>query len=156
MPGKHSDLGNEADATGLERAAARPPCILVAEDEDMVRDLAVRVLCGQGMRVLSARHGGEALALFQSHADEIDAVLLDLTMPVMGGAEVLVELKRLKPAVCVLVTSGYSETPGLGVDDGLHPDGGCVRFLQKPYRAQSLLNGIAGVLAASPSATHLA
>lgn len=152
MPGKNP----ETHATGPSGSAPRPPCILVAEDEDMVRDLAVRVLCGQGMRVLSARHGGEAVALFESHAHEIDAVLLDLTMPVMGGAEVLTELKRMKPEVCVLVTSGYSESPGLSGEDELEPEAGCVRFLQKPYRAQSLLSGIAGVLARGGSATPAA
>jgi two-component system cell cycle sensor histidine kinase/response regulator CckA len=157
MPGEDfndgTSLGAPSNSEPPARARSEPspagPCILVAEDEDMVRELAVRVLRGQGMRVLSARHGGEAVALFRSHAEEIDAVLLDLTMPVMGGAEVLSELQRVRPGVCVLVTSGYSESASFGADG----ERARVRFLQKPYRAQSLLAGVEAVLAASTSAT---
>jgi CheY-like chemotaxis protein len=127
----------------------RQPCVLVAEDEDMVRELAVRVLRSKGMRVIAARDGREAIALFQDAADEIDAVLLDLTMPLVHGRDVFLELRRLRPGVGIVITSGYTESGGLADDVSDRS----VRFLQKPYRAQSLLAGIEAVLPWAASAT---
>jgi CheY-like chemotaxis protein len=122
--------------------AGRRKCVLVAEDEDLVRELAMEVLKAHGFDTIGARHGGEALSLFAEHAEEIDAVLLDLSMPVVDGATVLGELKKQKPDVRVLLTSGYDDS---GVDDDGEENG--VSFLQKPYRAERLISELHAVLA---------
>jgi two-component system cell cycle sensor histidine kinase/response regulator CckA len=142
-------LANPTGEAMLPPLEVREPCVLVAEDEDMVRDLAVRVLRSKGMRVIAARDGREAIALFQGAADEIDAVLLDLTMPVVHGRDVFLELRRLRPSVGIVITSGYTESGGLADDVSDRS----VRFLQKPYRAQTLLAGIEAVLPWVASAT---
>lgn len=123
-------------------ASARRKCVLVAEDEDLVRELAIEVLRAHGFDTIGARHGGEALSLFAQHAEQIDAVLLDLSMPVVDGATVLGELRKQKPDVRVLLTSGYDDS-ACGDDDGERH----VSFLQKPYRAERLISELQAVLA---------
>ena len=126
-----------------QRAGGRRTCVLVAEDEDLVRELAIEVLAAHGFDTIGARHGGEALSLFAKHADQIDAVLLDLSMPVVDGATVLGELKKQKPGVRVLLTSGYDDS-ACADQDGNVPS---VSFLQKPYRAERLVSELRAVLA---------
>lgn len=117
-----------------ELSSPRRSCVLVAEDEDLVRELAIEVLVAHGFDTIGARHGGEALSLFAENSDHIDAVLLDLSMPVVDGATVLGELKKQKPDVRVLLTSGY-DASACSDDD----DAASVSFLQKPYRAERLV-----------------
>lgn len=120
----------------------RRACVLVAEDEDLVRELAMEVLDAHGFDSIAARHGGEALSLFAQHAEQIDAVVLDLSMPVLDGASVLGEMRKQKPSVRVVVTSGYD-----GPEGGLPEAGGAISFLQKPYRAHNLVEQLRAVLA---------
>lgn len=134
---------------GLSPSSPEPPsvsdrrkCVLVAEDEDLVRELAIEVLRAHGFDTIGARHGGEALSLFAQHAAQIDAVLLDLSMPVVDGATVLDELRRQKPDVRVVVTSGYDDS---ATQHG-ESDAASVSFLQKPYRAERLISELRSVL----------
>ena len=83
--------------------------ILAVDDEESVRTLVERVLEKQGFTVVTAKDGREALDVFRSQCDEIVAVVLDLTMPVMDGKETFRELSRLRPDVKVILTSGYNE-----------------------------------------------
>jgi CheY-like chemotaxis protein len=136
-------MGQRPSSEERELANARRKCVLVAEDEDLVRELAIEVLRAHGFDTIGARHGGEALTLFAQHAEEIDAVLLDLSMPVMDGATVLGELKKQKPNVRVLLTSGYDDSGCADEEGGLSS----VSFLQKPYRAERLISELHAVLA---------
>lgn len=138
LHGQHSP-SRESELPGV---GPRRACVLVAEDEELVRELAMEVLMAHGFDTIGARHGGEALSLFAQHADLIDAVLLDLSMPVVDGITVLGELRKQKPDVRVLVTSGYDEAGC--ADDGDQPS---VSFLQKPYRAERLISELRAVLA---------
>jgi DNA-binding NtrC family response regulator len=123
-------------------AVGRRSCVLVAEDEDQVRDLTIELLAANGFDAIAARHGGEALTLFNQYSDSIDAVLLDLSMPVMDGAMVLGEMQRQKPSVRVVLTSGYDDTES-GVDTERSKS---VSFLQKPYRAEKLIAQLRALL----------
>jgi CheY-like chemotaxis protein len=124
-------------------ANTRRQCVLVAEDEDLVRELAIEVLRAHGFDTIGARHGGEALTLFAQYAEQIDAVLLDLSMPVIDGATVLGELRKQKPDVRVLLTSGYDDS-ACGDQDANEQH---ISFLQKPYRAERLISELQAVLA---------
>jgi two-component system cell cycle sensor histidine kinase/response regulator CckA len=119
---------------------AKRACVLVAEDEDLVRDLAIEVLGAHGFDAIAARHGGEALSLFSEHSERIDAVLLDLSMPVLDGVVVLGELRKRKPSVRVVVTSGFDDP-----DNGF-TQSGQISFLQKPYRADTLVAQLRALL----------
>ena len=80
--------------------------ILVIDDEDTVRQTAKSALENYGYKVFVAANGKEGVRIFQELADEIDAVLLDMTMPVMSGEEALVRLKRIRPDIPVVLSSG--------------------------------------------------
>jgi signal transduction histidine kinase len=111
--------------------------VLVVDDEQAVRQTATLCLEEAGYRVSGAADGRAALELVRSGA-RFDLVLLDMIMPVMGGAEVLRELRRVAPGLPVLIASGYS--PGEAEVAGA--DG----FLQKPYRRAELLKRVAALL----------
>ncbi|HWU86412.1 MAG TPA: response regulator [Kofleriaceae bacterium] len=81
--------------------------VLLVDDEPAVRTGTARLLKRQGLNVLVAEHGAEALELFDRHAAEIGLVILDMGMPVMGGAECFRRLRE-RSAVPVLVVTGYA------------------------------------------------
>ncbi len=80
------------------------------DDESAVRDFIAAVLRRCGYRVLTAADGREALNVCERGGGSIDAVVLDVVMPVMGGNELLPLIKAHLPAAGVLLTSGYSES----------------------------------------------
>lgn len=84
--------------------------VLVVDDEAMVRNLASAVLERYGYRVVTAANGDEAVDMFRRHADTIRAVLLDLTMPQMGGGEAFRLMTEIRPDIPILISSGYSES----------------------------------------------
>jgi CheY-like chemotaxis protein len=135
-------MGESPSSEERQLARTRRTCVLVAEDEDLVRELAMEVLHAYGFETIGARHGGEALTLFAQHSEQIDAVLLDLSMPVVDGATVLGELKKQKPDVRVLLTSGYDDSACTEADGSECS----VSFLQKPYRAERLISQLCAVL----------
>jgi PAS domain S-box-containing protein len=117
--------------------------VLVVDDEEMVRRLVCAALRGQGYEVLEATNGKGALELLASVATLPTLVLLDLTMPVMGGAELVPILNRDYPGLPVILTSGYPEedartefAPGVKIAD----------FLQKPYALTTLTEKVEGIL----------
>ncbi len=116
--------------------------ILLAEDEDTIRTLTQRMLEHIGLKVLTSVDGREAVKLFKEHQDEICCVILDLTMPHIGGEEACRSIKKIKPGVPIILTSGYSEDQ---VDIKIGPDS-FSGYIQKPYRFESLKNIIQKVL----------
>jgi two-component system cell cycle sensor histidine kinase/response regulator CckA len=121
-------------------AARRDAMVLVVDDEAGVRTAARRVLERGGLRVCVAVDGREAISAFAAMQGEIDAVLLDMTMPHLRGDEVFRELRRIRPDVRVVLSSGFSD-PALVADIG-----GAVGFLAKPWTPQELLAAVDAVL----------
>jgi CheY-like chemotaxis protein len=130
----------------VSQEAARPTyrsqgLILVVDDEEIVRTVASSTLERCGFTVITANHGRKGLDSFREHADRIRLVILDLTMPVMGGDEVLSSLRAdggPGATVPVLLSSGYSSTD---VADNLQRLGP-LNFLQKPYGPDDLIRKI--------------
>ncbi len=117
--------------------------ILVADDEPGVLATAKYVLEHEGYEVVAAASGPEALARFHAAPQRFSAVLLDLTMSGLNGAEVLREIRAINPEVNVLMMSGYSEQDVL---DQL--DGHCaVEIIHKPFTRDILLTRLAKVIA---------
>ena len=116
--------------------------ILLVDDEDMVLEVGARLLEKLHYTVLKAENGRDAVALFTRHPDRIVLVILDLNMPGMSGGVVFAELRRLKPDVKVLLTSGY----GLdGQTQELLASGGC-GFVQKPFSITALTQKLSEIL----------
>jgi PAS domain S-box-containing protein len=109
--------------------------VLVVDDEDLVRSMASATLKRFGYQVLTAENGQEAVDIFREHADEIVAILLDMTMPVMGGEEAMRRIRGMRPEARVIVSSGYNEIEAV---KRFTRDVGPAGFIQKPYTAIKL------------------
>lgn len=106
--------------------------ILLVDDEPAVRRVARRMLEDVGLEVVEAGDGLEALEAFRQHKEEIDAVVMDITMPRMDGYATLHEMRELDPTVRVLLVTG-------NVQDLERVENTVgVPLLTKPYRAQEL------------------
>jgi len=117
--------------------------ILLVDDDPGVRDVGAQMLDGLGFKCLTAANGQEGLEVFRKHEGDIDCVILDLTMPEMGGEEVFGELRRLQSDVCVILSSGYNEDDVTQRFVGK----GLAGFVQKPYTSDKLrltLNHVLG------------
>jgi two-component system cell cycle sensor histidine kinase/response regulator CckA len=142
----------ESEAEPEQCDLARPvpggeETVLVAEDDDGVRRLAVHTLERLGYRIIEARDGDEAVALFEEHRDEIDTAVLDLTMPGCSGLEALAEIRRLEPELPVVMVSGFLDGP-----DRIRSQKR-VQFLPKPYRPELLGRAVHDALHRSGAAS---
>ena len=106
--------------------------VLVVDDEESVRTLATRMLESFEFRVITAQDGREGVEKFSANAEAITAVLLDVTMPVMAGPEVLHRIRAIRPDVPVLFMSGYMREGELQDLDS------ATDFLQKPFALEDL------------------
>ena len=116
--------------------------VLVVEDEDVVRNLCVRVLDELGYKVLQAGNGDEAIALALGYGERIDLLLTDVVMPGMGGREVANRLTQIHPETRFLFTSGY--TDNAIVQHGVLDEG--VSFIGKPYSPSAIAKKVREVL----------
>ncbi len=106
---------------------------LVVDDEPAIRAVATRTLRQMGLSVIGAGDGAEALDVFDARRDEISVVVLDMAMPVMGGADCFRELRK-RSGVPIMIASGYAneiETQGLLAL-------GNAAFLEKPFSVDAL------------------
>src|SRR5262249_19132938 len=113
--------------------------VLVVEDEPGVRMLAKKVLERAGYRVLTAKDGQDGVEVVRQEGPCLDAVLLDLTMPVMGGLEALEEMRRLRVDLPVVLMSGYSAQELRQRYTDKHLAG----FVQKPFAIEDLVRAVA-------------
>jgi two-component system, cell cycle sensor histidine kinase and response regulator CckA len=115
--------------------------ILIVDDEEVVRTVAVAVLERRGYRTITATNGLEAISTFQNRADEIAVVLLDLMMPAMGGVEALKHLRQINADTVFIATSGYPEADALK-QFGTRING----YIQKPFLAGDLVKLVGDLL----------
>jgi CheY-like chemotaxis protein len=119
--------------------------ILLVEDEDQVREVALGILSRHGYRVLTARNAGEALLFCEQHVGPIHLLLSDVVMPQMSGPVLAKRLASLRPAMRVLFMSGYT-------DDAAVRHGVIVAevaYLQKPLTVETLTRKVRSVLDAT-------
>ena len=121
---------------------AKPKHILVIDDEDMVRNYAVRALRTLGYRASFCADGEEAVRFYRDNYRDIDLVLLDLIMPRMGGMETFRELKDINPDIRALLISGYSDH---NVIEQLRAEG-VLGFVNKPFEIEALAKDLAEFL----------
>ena len=142
LPVKHATAERVGgDRTGAPRQNI-PQTILLVEDEEMLRELGVSILESEGFRVLPAKDGVEAVALFEAHSDEIGLVVCDLGLPRLGGREAFLKMKESRPGVRAIVASGYLE-PAIRSE---MLKAGVIDTIQKPYDFNDLLAKIRSII----------
>jgi PAS domain S-box-containing protein len=135
LPAVEESERAEGDEVPLPPSPGSGELVLVVDDEATVRGAAQSVLEANGYRVLCAADGTEALAVFAQHSDEVSVVITDLMMPFMDGIALARALRKMRPDLQVVASTGLGEKTQLaelkrvGVDVLLH----------KPYGADSLL-----------------
>jgi PAS domain S-box-containing protein len=132
-------------AAGAERPVLTPghgECILVVDDESVIRDLARRILQTFGYEVLVASHGAEAVALCAKNIGKIHVMFTDMVMPIMDGGAAISAVRSIDPSIKIIVTSGS------GLEAKLSQLEPCMigAALQKPYTPEKLLNSIYQVI----------
>ena len=132
------------DATGREGL------VLVADDQEIVGELARAALEEAGFEVLFARDGRRALDLFDEHKCSLQLVILDRTMPEASGIEVMQTIRQERPELPVLLSSGYNEVK---LQEEVQEVFGDTRvdFLRKPYRPDELVQAVRRSLGATPN-----
>ncbi|MFA6032979.1 MAG: PAS domain S-box protein [Myxococcota bacterium] len=139
-------ITEKASATRRQRRTAAMPggteTILVVEDEEIVRQLVVKILSHLGYTVLHAPDGEKALLIAAEHKDRIDLLITDVVMPGMNGRQLMEKLIKQRGEMTVLFTSGYTEDIILnqGVVEGN------LNFIGKPYSPHSMANKVRGLL----------
>ncbi len=116
--------------------------VLVVEDEEQVRKLAVAILQRQGYRVLESSQGREAFLVCEQHEGPLHLMLADVVMPVMSGPELAKRLEPLHPEMRVLYMSGYPDDAI--VHQGVLEEG--VNYIQKPFTVGGLMKKVREVL----------
>jgi two-component system cell cycle sensor histidine kinase/response regulator CckA len=126
--------------------------VLLAEDEDGVRELVRKILTDHGHTVLEARHGRDALMVAERYERPIHLLVTDVVMPEMGGGELAQRLGERRPGIGVLYVSGYTNDEVLrrGI-----PNAGAV-FVQKPFTPAELMRRVREVLDGQRAEAELA
>jgi len=127
---------------GVAEAERGWQTLLVAEDDDMVRELIRAILTGSGYKVLDAKDGMEAWEIAQRYKDPIHMLVTDVVMPRMGGRELANLFTGKLAGAKVLFLSGYTDDSI--VRHGVLEAG--VEFLQKPFRTTDLVQRIQSIL----------
>jgi signal transduction histidine kinase/CheY-like chemotaxis protein len=143
---RDADADDEELAGNGSRRSDGGETVLLAEDEQMIRELAARGLTERGYTVLSAESGTEALDLSRTHDGPIHVLVTDLAMPGEGGAALASALRELRPEVRVLYVSGYPDAE-LRVAT---PAG--ASFLAKPFPPSRLAEKVREILDERPAA----
>jgi PAS domain S-box-containing protein len=132
---------------------AQPPrgdgeLILIVDDETDILAVTETMLTQSNYRVLTATDGTEALAVFSQHRDEVSAVMTDIMMPYVDGVALARALRKMKPSLPIIASSGLNEEKRLAELKTL----GVAVSLLKPYNGQKLLETLAEVLQTSAKA----
>lgn len=139
-PAPGSSIGQSA-----RTPRGRGQTILVVDDEDSVRRVMSATLEKAGYRVLLAANGKDALDVYRANSGSIAAVLIDMTMPVMGGAQAMRELVKINPDVRLIAASGIHDNEAAARSIGPQMK----KFLAKPFTGDSLLRAVGSVVTGS-------
>ncbi|HVU17867.1 MAG TPA: PAS domain S-box protein [Candidatus Didemnitutus sp.] len=140
FPAVSETAAAETTVIGPAPAKAGGETILVIDDEESIRAIAEALLMAAGYRVLLAADGPAGVALFREKPSRISAVLTDIMLPGMQGAELVGELRSIDPDVRVVAMSGI-----VGETSGLKEEPGRLKFLQKPMTGLEVIRALQSV-----------
>ncbi len=126
----HENHQLKAKESASEAIKGNGELVLLADDEELIRDFAANALKRLGYNVLVAQDGVEAMSLFQKNHREIDMVVLDLVMPQQGGIATAQQIQQLAPELPIMFVSGYDLNSSMDSMENFKD----YTVLQKPYR----------------------
>jgi len=138
FPVSTEEVSHRQDMAALAPNHGARGTVLLAEDEDMVREITADMLRHSGFSVIEAKDGIEAVEVFRQHQQEILCVVCDLTMPRMDGWETLAAIRKLSADIPFVLSSGYGKEQVMAGDHVERPQA----FLGKPYLIQELTDAI--------------
>jgi two-component system, cell cycle sensor histidine kinase and response regulator CckA len=136
------DAPPEAQEVGATALPGGTETVLLVEDEGVVRETATRILERHGYRVIAARHGGDAALAWRERGAAIDAVVTDLRMPAVDGRALVAWLRAARPALPLVIMSGYAGGQGPDEEALLARE----PFVAKPFTPRSLLTQLRAAL----------
>ena len=131
----------EAPPAPVAPSAGDRGTILVVDDDPGVQKMVRRALVHRGFQILAASNGMEGVSVFEEHRDAVRLILMDMTMPRMGGVEALREIRARGGTVPILLSTGYD------VDAMDTPVKEFSGVLEKPYDVQDLWTAVERALA---------
>ncbi len=146
LPAETQTVCAESEEFSENIKSADSGVILLAEDEEAVRDMLIQTLEKNGYSVIPAVNGSEALQLYETHQHCIDLALLDLVMPETGGMKVLEKIKAADPKLPVILMTGYSRNM---LEKETQLPSRC-EMIQKPYSPKELMCKIRAMLEKNP------
>ncbi len=126
----------------VERLTKGTGTVLLVDDEEVIIEVGKELLETMGYRVLIAKDGEEAIAIYKKHLDDIDIVVLDMVMPNMGGGKAYDRMKEINPEIKVLLSSGFS----INGEASEILARGCNGFIQKPFTMKELSGRVSKIL----------
>jgi two-component system NtrC family sensor kinase len=112
--------------------------ILVADDEKLIRDVAVRILNNAGYRTLEAADGRQCVTLFEQHRNEIGLLVLDVVMPKLNGHDAYRQIHEMCPTLPAIFCTGYDPTAS-GNSGAVSEN--CL-LIEKPFKPEVLLRAV--------------
>ena len=142
IPASHPPATPKTPSVAIDNPSGGKELILIIDDEALIVTLAKRMLTDAGYRVVTSAEPFQALEIFKQLKDEVDLIILDFTLPIMDGSEVFDALRKIKPNVAVMLSSGFAEQDKVRamLSQGLRG------FLPKPYTQEKLLSQVRSTL----------
>ena len=142
IPASHPPSAPKTPSVAIDNPSGSKELILIIDDEALIVTLAKRMLTDAGYRVVTSAEPFQALEIFKQLKDEVDLIILDFTLPIMDGSEVFDALRKIKPNVAVMLSSGFAEQDKVRamLSQGLRG------FLPKPYTQEKLLSQVRSTL----------
>jgi len=131
-----------SDKINTEDLPGGTATILLIDDEELIRITAKGFLESLGYKVLVETNGEDGIKTFIQKTGEIDLIILDMIMPIMGGREAFIKLREIDPEIPILVASGFAKEEHLV----LLKEHGISGFLQKPFRISELAEKVYNAL----------
>ncbi|MBU4388659.1 MAG: GAF domain-containing protein [Proteobacteria bacterium] len=132
----------EKDERRFEQLIKGSGTVLLVDDEEVILEVNKDLLEAIGYQVIIARSGEEAIEVYKKNRDDIDMVLLDISMPGIGGGEAYDRLKEINSDIKVLLSTGF----GIDGEANRILDRGCNGFIQKPFKMNELAGKINEIL----------
>lgn len=142
------ELGKMNAASRVEEDAVPRGIVLVVDDEEIVREVATDILNSGGYEVMSVDDGDRAVDVIKNNPG-VQVVILDIIMKRMNGKETFQAIKKIRPELRVLLSSGYDQQGPVGEIMGMGADG----FIQKPYNLEELVGSVRNLMSLANGGT---